>query len=250
MKHTGHAPGLPLPAWARPVLGACLIAVLMGVAIAWRIADRSGAPGPVPILIWQSAVWLPWIGYFHLIRVLAGRRAPLRAPGFAGAALHGVLALAVAASHLLWYWKVSDLVSPLRGMPHTRFGVYAFFFVFWFLIDLLLYLAVLVAQPARRRESSSPAASTAPPGRSETGRKQFVVRRGRARYLVCEDEIAWIEAQGYYAACIRKRALTWCGSLSPAWRASWTRRDSSASIARPSSTWPVSRPCRPSATGS
>ncbi len=199
-------------AWSplKPVIGVCLLAAVMAGAIAWRVASRPGTPSLLPILLWQIAVWLPWIGYFYAIRLLTKRIDPLRDATLASVAVHVVAALMVATSHLVWYWQVSDSVSPLQGLPNTRFGVYAFFFVFWFLIDLLLYLAVLVAQ---RRVPQAPdaAAPGAQPGAeapsapvggeaNAASSKRFVVRQGRARHVVCVDDIRWIEAQGYYAA--------------------------------------------------
>lgn len=194
----------------KPVIGVCLLAAVMAAAIAWRVASRPGTPSLLPILLWQAVVWLPWIGYFYAVRFLTKRSDPLQNPTLAGIAVHVLAALLVAMSHLVWYWQVSDSVSPLKGLPNTRFGVYAFFFVFWFLIDLLLYLAVLVAQ---RRVPQAPGAAEprAQPGgeapstqaggaANAKSSKRFVVRQGRSRHVVCAEDIRWIEAQGYYAA--------------------------------------------------
>jgi hypothetical protein len=194
----------------KPVIGACLVAAIMAGAIAWRVASRPGTPSLLPILLWQTAVWLPWIGYFYAVRLLTKRIDPLQDATFAGVAVHVLAALVVATSHLVWYWQVSDSVSPLRGLPNTKFGVYAFFFVFWFLIDLLLYLAVLVDQRRVQQASKAAAPRAQPAGEvpsarpggeaNATSSKRFVVRQGRARHVVRADDIRWVEAQGYYAA--------------------------------------------------
>ena len=185
----------------KAVLGVCLLAATMGSAIAWRVASRPDAPTLLPVLLWQMVVWLPWMGYFYAIKSLAKRIDPLRDATLANIAVHALAAVLIATSHLAWYWQVSDIGSPLRGLPNTKFGVYAFFFVFWFLIDLLLYLAVLAGQV--RREQESPAvAGDQPSGTADSvaSSKKFVVRQGRARHVVRADDIRWIEAQGYYAA--------------------------------------------------
>lgn len=204
-----RSPG-PAVSWLKPVIGVCLVAAVMAAAIAWRIAGRPDSPSLLPVLLWQITVWLPWIGYFYVILLLVKRIDPLRNATVTSVAVHVLVALLVATTHLAWYWQVSDSVSPLKGLPNTKFGVFAFFFVFWFLIDLLLYLAVLVEQ-RRVQHVRPPAAAAAPscgegPAVPATGEpsavtcKQFVVRQGRNRHVVRAEDIRWIEAQGYYAA--------------------------------------------------
>lgn len=177
------------------------LVVVMGAAIGWRVAEWPGAPSMLSILAWQAVVWLPWLVYYPLIRRLAGLPVftPLRK-----ALAHGLAACAVAASHLAWYRQVSIIASPLAGLPDTKFGVYAFFFVFWFLIDLLLYVAVLVGfERPGRRTGRSPAAETPPPGPAAPERRfreHYEVRNGRRNHIVPAGKIRWIEAQGYYAA--------------------------------------------------
>lgn len=186
----------------KPVIGVCLLAAVMASAIAWRVAGRPGAPSFLPILLWQAAVWLPWVGYLYAVRFLARRADLARDRTLSNVALHVLAALAVAVSHLAWYSQVSDFGSPLKGLPGTKFGVYAFFFVFWFLIDLLLYAAVLIAQDHAPAVPDSAAAGAPASGGAGPvpGDKRFVVRRGRTRHVVRAADIRWIEAQGYYAA--------------------------------------------------
>lgn len=181
---------------------AAALAVVMGTAVAWRVAERPGAPSLLPILAWQAAVWLPWIAYYHAIDRLAGLCAP--AASLRGALTHGFAACAVAASHLAWYRQVSIIASPLAGLPDTKFGVYAFFFVFWFLIDLLLYLLVLIGfdrlSCARTRSPAVAPPSREPAAPEPRFRNHYEVRNGRRNHIVPAGRIRWIEAQGYYAA--------------------------------------------------
>ena len=181
---------------------AAALALVMSAAIGWRIAERPGAPALLPILAWQAAVWSPWIVYCPAIRRLAGLAFSI--PPLRRALVHGLAACAVAASHLAWYWQVSSVASPLAGLPDTKFGVYAFFFVFWFLIDLLLYAAVLFGfDGSRSREERSPAIAPPAPEPAAPARRfreHYEVRNGRRNHVVPVRNIQWIEAQGYYAA--------------------------------------------------
>jgi len=174
------------------VAGVCLFAFVMAVAIAWRVSDRDGAPQPLSILTWQLVVWLPWVAYFYAIHYVARwvetseHSMPLRW------LTHSTAALAIATSHLLWFWQISSRISPLLGLPGTRYGAYAFFFVFWFLIDLILYFTILIlwqSRPSQRQQSDSSPYT-----------ERFSVRKGRTQYVIPTSDIRWIEAQSYYAA--------------------------------------------------
>lgn len=180
--------------------GVGAIAGLMAIAIAWRVAHRPDTASFIPILGWQVLVWLPWVGFYYVVRYLVRRLGTYQDASLPGLMLHVLAALLVASVHLTWFWQVSSHTSPFLGMPDTRFGAYAFFFVFWFLIDLLLYWAIL-ARPEPDRDEADGSA-----GNATTER--FAVRKGRTRHLVRTADIRWIEAQGYYAAL-----HTDCGSF-------------------------------------
>jgi hypothetical protein len=176
----------------RVLLGTCTIAIIMGVAIAWRVAHRPDMPSFFPVLGWQLLVWLPWVGYYYVVRYLVRRLGTYQDATPGGLLLHMLAAPLIATSHLAWFWQISSHFSPFLGAPYTRFGAYAFFFVFWFLIDLLLYWAIL-ARPEPDHDAEDEPASTATTER-------FAVRTGRSQHLVRTADIHWIEAQGYYAA--------------------------------------------------
>lgn len=176
----------------RVVAGVAVIAGVMAVAIAWRVAHRPEAAPFFPILGWQALVWLPWIGLYYVVRFFVRRLGTYQDASVPGLVLHVLAALLIASTHLAWFWQVSSHTSPFLDVPGTRFGAYAFFFVFWFLIDLLLYWAIL-ARPEPDEdaaENSSDNATT----------ERFSVRKGRSQHLVRTADIHWIEAQGYYAA--------------------------------------------------
>jgi hypothetical protein len=189
---TSKSPSASRRRFVSVLIGVITVAGVMAVAIAWRVAHRPLAPGFLPILGWQLLVWLPWVGYYYVVRYLVRRLGTYQDASLVGLVLHLFSALVVATTHLAWYWQVSSHVSPFLGAPNTRFGAYAFFFVFWFLIDLLLYWAVF-ARPEPRDDAQEELAGSATVDR-------LTVRKGQSRHLIRSEDIRWIEAQGYYAA--------------------------------------------------
>ena len=195
MEGTQHNPFFQNPAGRqliRVLAGVSTVAGVMAVAIAWRVAHRPESAAFLPILGWQLLIWLPWVGYYYVVRYLVRRLGTYQDATLAGLMLHVLAALLIASTHLLWFWQVSSRASPFLDAPNTRFGAYAFFFVFWFLIDLLLYWAIL-ARPEPGQDTHEQLASDATTDR-------YAVRKGRSQHLVRAAEIRWIEAQGYYAA--------------------------------------------------
>lgn len=176
----------------RVLAGVITVAGVMAAAITWRVAHRPEAAAFLPILGWQLLVWLPWIGFYYAVRQLVRRLGTYQDATLVGLVLHVFAALMIASAHLAWYWQVSSHVSPFLDAPGTRFGAFAFFFVFWFLIDLLLYWAIL-ARPEPEQESKEQLDNKATTDR-------YAVRKGGAQHLVRTTDIRWIEAQGYYAA--------------------------------------------------
>ena len=165
-----------------------LLAGLMAAVIAWRVSHRPGAPTLLPIIVWQLAVWFPWAGYYYAVRYLVRRFGTYQDATTAGLLWHQFAAVLIATTHLIWFWQISSSMSPFLGLPGTRYGVYAFFFIFWFLIDLLLYWVVFT-RPDTHDDTAG-----------QTTTERFAVRKGRSRHLVRAADIRWVEAQGYYAA--------------------------------------------------
>ena len=174
------------------VTGVGVIAGVMAIAIAWRVAHRPDAVPFLPILGWQVLIWLPWVALYYVVRSFVRRFGTYQDASPAGLVMHAIGAVLIATVHLIWFWQVSSRASPFLGLPGTRFGAYAFFFVFWFLIDLLLYWAILARpEPDQNDHESSECNTTT---------ERFSVRKGRSQHLVRTADIRWIEAQGYYAA--------------------------------------------------
>ncbi|MCG8435267.1 MAG: LytTR family transcriptional regulator, partial [Gammaproteobacteria bacterium] len=106
---------------------------------------------------------------------------------------------------------ISDTISPFLGMEHTRYGVFAFFFVFWSALDLALYSLILAYAHSSwfyQRQLSgqqrlaelelelNQAINTSKP---HEHLEYFTVRKTSKRHVIPAREVQWIEADGYYA---------------------------------------------------
>ena len=89
--------------------------------------------------------------------------------------------------------------------------MFAYFFIFWFLIDLLLYWALLAWSHTRdvyarfREAVAEHKAPRGDAGASDRGEddeelRYIPERTGRRQQVIRAEEVDWIEAQGYYAA--------------------------------------------------
>ena len=203
----------------RALVGVGSIAGVMAVAIAWRVAHRPEAPALLPILGWQVLVWLPWVAYYYAVRFLAHRLGTYQDATLAGLLVHVVAALLIAMSHFVWFWQVSSAVSPFLGYADTRFGAYAFFFVFWFLIDLLLYWAIF-ARPEPHDDGREALVDS-------TSTETFAASGSKPRAIT--------------PLCTRTVALSCYGARLRGWRRNWIRRSSFGSTGPRSSTSTMSK---------
>ncbi len=123
-------------------LGAVVTTLLVATMIAtttWlRLVHKEGAPEFLPLIGWQVLVWLPWVLGIYPVAFLA-KRLPVDHRPIFRVPVHLVAAIVLALVHAAWYAVVCDRLSPLSGMPDTKWGVYRFFFISWFHLDLLMY---------------------------------------------------------------------------------------------------------------
>ncbi len=191
------------------------LAILMAAIITLRAAHRPGAPDFPAVLMWQAVIWLPWAAGALLVPFLASRYsfAACRLPVWLG--IHVFLSLLFATAHTIWFVGVSDYFSPYRFVAGTKFGVFAYFFIFWFLLDLVIYWGLLgfaygrdyysrfLDQSRLVTELETVLLETdADSGASQIdGFIEYIaVRHGTKREIVDAGQVNWIEAQGYYAA--------------------------------------------------
>lgn len=169
----------------------------------------------IPIVIWQIAVWLPWILFLPLAERLA-IRFPVDTIGWV--TLHIVAALVIAALHAPWFIWISNELSPYRGLENTRFGVFRYFFIFWSALDFVLYAATLgharsrwvqrknleqqmhlAVLELRLSKSENEEGSQPLDSQPESLRlNHFTVRKGSASVMLSAADIIWIEAEDYY----------------------------------------------------
>lgn len=133
------------------------LALFVGFVLAattWiRIRSWPGSPSFVPVLLWQLAVWLPWAPATVLVFRLS-ERLPIAARRWFTLPLHAALSLALALAHAAYFFALSSRFSPFLDLPLTKYGAYAFFFLFWIQLDVLLYWALLGLATVRASEAA------------------------------------------------------------------------------------------------
>ncbi len=102
-------------------------------------------------------------------------------------ALVSLCALAV---HYLWYFLISDHFSPLNHLPKTGYGVYPYFFIFYFMIDLVILWGLWGRLGAFKLVQEKPS-----PDKEEV----ITVKKGYNNIMVPTGAINWVAAENYYA---------------------------------------------------
>ena len=178
-----------------------LLAVLVATAIYWREDEPRSEISYFSVLLWQLAIWLPWLIALPVIRYLL-----LDGPKSAGSkegVFQAVILVVMVVLHWGWFYSISDAFSPYLGYPHTAYGVYPYFFIFWILIDIVLLwslfqqmnahqakIATLDRMGSLERESIK-SGSELP--------SKITVKKGNATVVLSAQEINWVSAEDYYA---------------------------------------------------
>ncbi|MEM1262844.1 MAG: LytTR family DNA-binding domain-containing protein [Pseudomonadota bacterium] len=189
---------------------ACIVsgfALVLATTIFFRSSFRV-TPDYSDVAIWQLLVWMPWTGVFYVVSRL-GITHPVS--GW-WAVKHMLAAGLIASAMVVWSWFVSGQFSPYVGVVGTKHGAFAYFFIYWFFINVLIYWLVIaymmvmeslnqihvteqkVANLERTLRGTSPKIET--PTDSDVF---FSALKGGRRHIVWARDILWIEAQGYYA---------------------------------------------------
>ncbi len=158
-----------------------LIAVVLGLLIYWREYETREQVSVIHVLLWQLAIWIPWVIGFKVLemvtqRVHALKYGKLRVIGF------GLFWVCL---HYGWFFWLSSHYSPYLDLPGSKFGVYSYFFIFWTLIDIALLLFLMDKLKARESRDSRPSL-------------RFELTRGGKKYFCEPSEIYWLVAENYY----------------------------------------------------
>lgn len=117
------------------------LALLLATSTWYRIEEWTNAPAFFAVLAWQLLTWAPWL-FLALIVDRIANRFDLAGSAGRDLAVHSVVAFSLALLHTAWFVLISDWLSPLQEMPDTKYGVFPFFFLFWFQLNLVLYGAI------------------------------------------------------------------------------------------------------------
>jgi len=152
------------------------------------------------ILVWQAASWLPWLLVTSTLTLPFGARFRelLRTWNLAA---HIVAAVIVASASTLWFKLVSENISPFLDLETTRFGVFAWFFIFWFFFGLLLYWGSVAFFRL--------VGGGASPGAGKPPKARLVVKTGKVSEVVKPENVMWIEAQDYYSVLHLAERQSW-----------------------------------------
>ena len=157
------------------------IALVLAGFIYWREFDLRDQVPAYKVLLWQLAIWTPWIAGFALLRQVAVKfdNSPFRWAYALG------LGTFLVALHFGWFFLVSSNFSPYIGQYGCRFGVFRYFFVFWTFIDI-----VLVWFAADNFKGSHPNDAARP--------SLLELTRGRNSYFCEPSQIRFLVAENYY----------------------------------------------------
>jgi len=173
-------------------LGLMVFFTLLAGTVFYRVVYFSDTPVTTfaEVLAWQIFSWLPWFAVFSVASLPFGKKVQAGVRNW-NLAAHILAAVAVSVAATLWFKLVSENFSPFLGMEETRFGVFRWFFIFWFFLNLFLYWGSV---------SFFGLAGAVETGRQEKpGKARLVVKSGKVSEVVKPENVVWIEAQDYYS---------------------------------------------------
>ncbi len=157
------------------------IALILAGLIFWREYDLRDEVALYKVVLWQLAIWTPWIlGFMVLDRGLRKtQQSKYRSP------LLFALCAGLVALHFGWFFLISSNFSPYIGQYGCRFGVFRYFFVFWTFIDIVLLWFVV------DKLGDDGTADTDIPLRLE-------LTRGNNTYFCEPAQIHYLTSENYY----------------------------------------------------
>lgn len=140
------------------------------------------------IILWQLAIWLPWGLSIKPLNFLADKLG--RGLSVSNMVLFSATVLILITMHISYFFAVSHFYSPLNGLPHTGYGVYPYFFIFFSMIDIVIVwglsarigiFQILETPPSKKTDDI------------------ITVKKGANQILIRPSDIRWIAAEDYYS---------------------------------------------------
>lgn len=157
------------------------IALILAGLIFWREYDLRDEVALYKVILWQLAVWTPWIlGFLMLDRGLRKMQHSKY-----DLLLLLVLCTGLVALHFGWFFLISSNFSPYIGQYGCRFGVFRYFFVFWTFIDIVLVWFVV-----DKFRGTGTEAIDAP--------LRLELTRGNTTYFCEPSQIHYLASENYY----------------------------------------------------
>lgn len=157
------------------------IALILASLIYWREYDLRDEVSLYKVILWQLAIWAPWIlGFFILDQGLRKMKDSWYRSLLLLALCSGLVGL-----HFAWFFLISSNFSPYIGQYGCRFGVFRYFFVFWTFIDIVLVWFVVDKLRAARSEV-------------EDAPFRLELTRGNNTYLCEPSQIHYLASENYY----------------------------------------------------
>jgi hypothetical protein len=157
------------------------IAVLLGLLIYWREYATRDQVTLYHVLLWQLAIWIPWIIGFKVLEKINkySIESKFGVPLLMGAGLVFVCL------HFGWFFMFSSTYSPYLDLEGSRFGVYRYFFIFWTLVDIgLVWFIIDKMRTVREGEPKPPLL--------------LELTRGSNKYFCEPSQIYLLVAENYY----------------------------------------------------
>lgn len=157
------------------------IGILLGLLIYWREGAARDQVSLYHVLLWQIAIWTPWvIGFWVLDRIIK----KTNKSKYSGLMLFGYCIILVGL-HFGWFFFLSSNFSPYLDLPGSRYGVYRYFFIFWTLIDVGLIWFIIDKLKVVENEELTPPLL-------------FELTRGGNKYFCEPAQILLLAAENYY----------------------------------------------------
>lgn len=178
--------------------------ILLAVSFATSIYLREGQLRDqlryLDVVFWQLGIWVPWIVSMPVVGFLStiGEHYQRNRQFLIWGCLLSILLVV----HGLWFFFLSTHYSPLLDQPHTGYGVYPYFFIFWIFIDIVILLCLFIILKLRSKNDENLVSERASIGSDQSADNpvtNILLKKGKETVVIEVSEINWISAEDYYA---------------------------------------------------